>query len=413
MNRWSAVVALSCSIAVHGQWSVSRSEQGRTLQGERANLVQVEAWFDYNANSLRNELVAGLWKGSYLDRDLRERSRATMGNRNSVGYALGGRATWLGATGIEGHEQWRSLMSVAYHEQMGMRFTRDLYALSFFGNAGYEARRADLGPTAVERIRYQTIGVGMQHAHSNSYARVDFVIGQSYDAADVQWAGLYTGVDGRVLRASVLADYQRSDTASSRFGQVNGFGLAISGRWETELHRCMEGARFSLEVEDFGFANWTKTSQRLKKDTILEYDGIRVASILDLDYVIIGEDQLLDTFGLRYDQGAFTTWLPFALRAHLRMPLTEVWTWSATLEQRKLPGYVPQLLFAGERNFGDRTQVGACLGFGGFGGLRLGAMVRHRLGERSLLELSSPHLPGLVSGAARGAGLQFGIQYAF
>ncbi len=413
MNRLSAVIALTVSIAAHGQWNLSRSEQARTLQGERANLIQVEGWFDYNANSLRNELVAGLWKGSYLDRDLRERTRAAMGDRNSVGYVLGGRATWIGATGIEGHEQWRSLMSVAFHEQMGLRFTRDLYALSFFGNAGYEGRRADLGPTSVERIRYQTIGVGMQHAASNTYARVDLVIGQSYDAANVQWAGLYTGTDGRVLRASVLADYQRSDTASSRFGQVNGFGLAISGRWETELQRCMEGAYFSLEVEDFGFANWTKTSQRLKKDTILEYEGIRVASILDLDNVIIGEDQLLDTFGLRYDQGAFTTWLPFALRAHLRMPITELWTWSATLEQRKLPGHVPQLLFAGERTIGARTHVGACLGFGGFGGLRIGAMARHRLGERLLLEFSSPQLPGFVSGAARGAGLQFGLQCAF
>ena len=397
----------------NAQWQLSRSDRARELHSEHNDLISIDAWFDYNANSLRNELVSGLWSGSYLDRDLRERTRAVMRERNSVGYLLGGRVTWVGGDSVESHVGWRSLMSMAYHEQMGARFTRDLYAVTFFGNAGYEGRRADLGPTAVTRIRYQTIGVGMQHARTNSFVRLDFVIGQSYDAADVEWAGMYTGIDGRVIRATVLGDYYRSDTASSRFGQVNGFGLAVSGRWETELKRCMNGAHLSLEVEDLGFASWSGTSQRITKDTIIEYGGIEVANILELDNALIGEDQLLDTFGLRYRSGSFATLLPFVLRASLRLPMSERWNGSATVDQRNLPGYLPQLIFAGERAFGSRTGAGACLSFGGFGGLRLGAMVRHRIGGRVLLEASSPHLPGFFLGSARGAGAMFNAMVAF
>lgn len=400
-------------LGAQAQWQLSRADRAREMHRDRKDLIAVDGWFGYNANSLRNELVAGLWRGAYLDRDLRERTRAAMRERNSVGYVLGGRITWAGSDSVEGHIGWRSLMSVAHHEQMGARFTRDLYAITFFGNASYEGRRADLGPSAVTRIRYQTVGFGMQHARTNSYARIDLVIGQGYDAVDVEWAGLYTGIDGRVIRATVLGEHRRSDTASSRFGQVNGFGLALSGRWETVSRRCMEGARFSLEVEDLGFVGWTSDSQRMTKDTIIEYGGIEVASILDLGNVIIGEDQLLDTFGLRHRNGAFTTLLPFVLRANLRLPLGGDWEGRATLEQRNLPGHVPWIAFAGERTLGPRTGVGACLSLGGLGGLRLGAMVRQRIGERILVEASSPHLPGFLLGPTRGAGLMFNAMMAF
>lgn len=414
MSRWLCVLLVQVIMTgAQAQWQLSRADRSREIHDGHNDLISVDGWFDYNANSLRNELVAGLWRGSYLDRDLRERTRAVMRERNSVGYVLGGRVTWTGGDSVEGHVGWRSLMSMAYHEQMGTRFTRDLYAITFFGNAGYEGRRADLGPTSVTRIRYQTIGVGMQHARTNSFVRLDFVIGQSYDAADVQWAGMYTGIDGRVIRATMLGDYFRSDTASSRFGQVNGFGLAVSGRWETELKRCMKGTRLSLEVEDLGFASWSGASQRITKDTIIEYGGIEVANLLELDNVIIGEDQLLDTFGLHYRSGSFATLLPFVLRATLRIPVSERWKGSATIDQRNLPGYVPQLVFAGERTFGQRTDAGACLSLGGFGGLRLGVMARHRIGERVLLEASSPHLPGFFLGSARGAGVMFNAMVAF
>lgn len=414
MNRWLCVLLVHGVLAhAHAQWNLSRTDAMRVVHATHSDLISLEAWGDYNANSIRNELVTGLWRGSYLDRDLRERSRAAMRERNSVGYVLGGRITWTGSDKVEGHEGWRSLMSLAYHEQMGARFTRDLYALTFFGNADYEGRRADVGPAAVTRIGYQTIGVGMQHARTGSYVRLDFVIGQRYDAVDVKWAGLYTGTDGRVLRATVLGDHYRSDTASSRFGQVNGFGLAVSGRWEKELQRCLQGARISLEVEDLGFASWTATSQRLHKDTILEYSGIRVANILALDDVLIGEDQLADTFGFRYRNGSFSTLLPFLLRAGVRMPVGERWSGTATVDQRNLPGYVPQLAFAGERQFSDRTQAGASLSLGGWGGLRMGAMVRTRVGERLVLEASSPHLPGFFPGSTKGAGVLFNALVAF
>ena len=408
MSRLTTVVLLIiCWVEGSGQDTL-RPMFLDPLRNPFKNVIAIEGAFDYNANSIHNELPIALWKGAYLDRDLRERSRASMQERNSTGYLITARATWWGARTDNG---WRTMVSVAHHDQEGTRFTRDLYALTFFGNADYEGRSADLGPSAATNIRYQTIGIGQHHLKSGSYWRMDIVAGQHYQNVDVKWASLFTGTDGRVLRASILGDHYRSDTSSNKFGSVPGLGVAVSGRWETRLGRNHDEVRFSLEAQDLGLVNWF--GQALLMDTMIEYTGIGVENILELDNVVIGEDQLLDTFGLRYDNITFTRALPFFLKAMVRAPLGDGWIGSASVDQRYLPGYVPQLTFTGERRILLKTEASASLGFGGFGGLRLGLGLRRAVGKHTLLQLSTPHIPGFFSGSAKSAGVMFGATVGF
>lgn len=371
-------------------------------------VLRVETSFDYNANTLLNELPLGLWLGRFLDRDLRGRSRDALRSRNSIGYLIDARITYFGP----GQSRWRSIISLAHHEHMGLRFTADLFNLTFFGNALYEGRRADLGPSAYMRMRYQTLGFGVQDTRRNNMARLDLVIGQSLSAADIRWADLYTGIDGRVLRSNIRGTYMMSDTASEKTGTMNGFGLAFSGRWSVPIARNPHGIALELEAQDLGFSGWGSKSQRMERDTTITFEGITVDNILELDEVIIGEDALLDTLGLRYRTTAFTTWLPFRLSALARAPLGEAWTCSISIDQRNLPGYLPQLVLRGERAFGEATDIGLALGMGGFGRLRLGASVTHVVRKRVLLALSSPHLPGFFMARARGAGVSFSASFA-
>lgn len=387
-----------------------RATPGLKFTRDHDHVIRVEASADYNANTLRNELTASLWRGSYLGRELRERTRDELKERNSTGYALEARLSYIGpSTG-----KWRQVTSVAYHEQVGVRFPRDLYNLTFFGNANYEGRRADLGPAAVTRIQYQTIGFGIQDVRQRHYARVDLVLGQSYDAVDMKWASLYTGVDGRVLRANLLGDHWRSDTASRAIGSLNGLGLAVSGKWSKRLSRTREG-RLAIEVQDLGFVGWGRNSLHLHKDSTLEYSGIRVASILDLDNVVIGEDQLVDTFGLHYEEGAFTKPLPFLVRATVAAPIGEASIGRISVDQRYIPGYVPQVIMEVSRSLGRRarTMAGGQVSMGGFGGLRIGARVDRIIGKHFWASFSTPHLPGFFLGGTHGAGAAFAVEYGF
>ena len=377
------------------------------LLAEHDRAVILEGAFDFNANSLLNEMPASLWRGEYLDGELRDRSRDALRVRNSAGYNLDARLTYLGPR----MKAWRSELSVAHHEHMGVRFPADLYNLTFYGNAPYEARRADIGPTAYTRVRYQTIGFGARHLRQSHYVRVDLVLGQSLDAVDVRWADLYTGADGPLLRANVNGSYARSDTASSRTGTLNGMGLALSGRWQLPLARA-KGLLLEVEAQDLGFCAWGRGSQRLQRDTTLSFEGLRVENILELDQAILGEQQILDTLGVRFTSASITTWLPFRLSARMRGRISGRWKGALAVDQRNLPGYVPQLAFTGERSFSARTDAGLTLSMGGFGGLRLGLSATRGFGTHWLLMLSTPHAPAFFTERTRGAGVALMLAYA-
>ena len=383
------------------------------LSNRWGNTVAIDAGFDYNANSLLNEFVLGIYQGQYLDRDLRERTRSALRTRNSVGYALHARISWTGSDSLFGHAQWRPIISIAHHEQLGARFTQDLYAFTFFGNAGFEGRRADLGPSAFTRTQYQTAGFGIRDDRTGSFIRMDVVNGQSIDEADVRWAGIYTGVDGRVIRGAILADYFHSDTAGGNLGRNNGIGAAITGRWAIRLDRSGTPAWLNVAVEDFGFVRWNANAVSIQKDTVIAFSGLDVASILDLDAVLVGEDQLLDTFGLRYRTGPFVRALPFRASVQLAAPLGDRWYGRATLDQRNLPGYVPQLAFAVDRTFPSGILIGTELSMGGLGRLRAGVAIRKRFNDRVEVSLFSPNVPGFFHGRSRGAGAFLNVEFGF
>lgn len=417
MSRWATLLAFSSALAVAQAQQALPSDplpprppdRLHALIAAHDRALIVEGGLDYNANSLLNEMPVGLWRGAYLDRELRARSRDAMRIRNSAGYLIDARVTYVGPV----QERWRPEVSVAHHEHMGVRFPADLFNLTFFGNAGYAERRADLGPSAFTRVRFQTIGAGVRHARQSHYARIDLVMGQSHDAADIRWADLFTGADGRVLRANVNGDYLRSDTVNSAIGTLNGLGLSFSGRWQAPITRNLRGMLIEFEAQDFGFCSWGRGSQRLTRDTALAFEGLTVDNILELDQALLSEESILDTLGIRFSTSPYTAWLPFRLSARLRGQLSDRWKGSITVDQRNLPGYAPQVALAAEHAVGSDTDAGLTLSMGGFGGLRLGASATHVIAEHWMLVASTPHLPAFFTQRTRGAGFAFQMAYVF
>jgi len=378
------------------------------------NTIRATGVFDFNTNKVYNELPLAIYQGGYLERELRQHSLDALSEkRNAAGYVINGRVDWVGAACWKKAPGWRPIAGVSYNDISGLRFTKDQYALAFFGNASYEGEKAILAPSAYTQIRYQTAGFGVQHARSGSYVRLDLVRGQSYAEADIKWASLYTGEDGRVLRTALLGNYFASDTAGSGFDRTNGAGLAISGRWNTQFKVAGQTAELAFVVDDLGFVRWNGNSVRIQKDTLIEFTGLAVENIFALDDVLIGEDQLLDTFGLRYRTGAFTRALPFRIAAEAAISLNERWNLGISVDQRYLPGYVPLATTLISRRFGSRTLLATSISCGGLGSMRVGLAAKHRFGEQVLLSLSTPQIPAFFSGSARGAGLVAGIAVAF
>ncbi len=414
MTRIVALYILSGTVlSLHAQFHSLPLDSVVDLPGSWSHRITAEAYLDYNSNALYNELPIGLLQGDFLERDLRERSQDGLTGRNSAGYDLGMHVSWVGADSLFGRPGWRPMVRVANREVLGMRFADDLYSLIFFGNAPYEDSTARVGPSAHVTMRYQSVGFGVQDARSGSFLRLDLVQGQSFNASDIRRADIYTAPDGRLIDVDLLADYWSSDTAGSELGRNNGLGMSLSGRW---VSRHLAGTTpFDLvaTVQDLGFIAWNDNAVRIRRDTVIAFEGFNVANILDLDGVLLGEDQLLDTFGLRYGTGAITTLLPFRAALGVNAFLGERWQGGVEIEQRNLPGFVPQVTLTSSRRMGTRALLGAHLGYGGFGLLRLGLSARMRIGGRVFATLATSHVPGLAMGRTRGVGAMAALAVGF
>ena len=411
--KWPLALALIApAFPLSAQFSSSLLPPTNALDKRWSDVITVEGGLDYNANSIYNELAYAIRVGDTLDRALREHTQGALKGNNRGMSDLGLRVTWTGEDSLFGHARWRPIVSVAHHDVIGIRFAPDLYSVVFFGNAAFEGQRADLGPSAFTQMRYQTFGVGIRDAWSRAFVRLDAAMGQTLATADLDWAGVYTGMDGRVVRASVRGEVMQSDTAGNDLGRNNGLGAALSGRWETALHGPWP-TRITFSLEDFGFIHWNNEAMCLKKDTMVEFTGVEVADVFGLDDVLIGEDQLRDTFGLHFTKGAFTTLLPFRIAIALEHPLNERWTLSGSLDQRNLQGYAPHAMVGALHTFRNGMMLGASVAYGGAGGLRLPVALRVPAGEHILLWLGSPHLPGFALGSTRGWGVQGGLAVGF
>jgi len=92
------------------------------------------------------------------------------------------------------------------------------------------------------------------------------------------------------------------------------------------------------------------------------------------------------------------------------MELGSGWQGGFGLEQRYLPGFVPQATLSVGRRIVDRALIAVNLGYGGFGGFRAGASVVVRIGDHLCFTGALSQVPGPLSDQARGAGASFGIR---
>lgn len=361
----------------------------------------------YDSNVLPNDLVIGIYRGGLLGSDVRQRTMDGMGNANRAGYELGGRATYAWGDSLFGHAGWMPRISLAYQSVMGVRFTSDVYALSFFGNADFEDRNAHLGPGEFEQSTYQSIGLGIEGRNSGSFVELAFVNGQSLNAGHIQKADLYTAPFGRYLELQLDGEYHRSDTAKGGFNK--GIGAAINGQWQHMFRFFRSPAVFSIGVSDLGFIAWNSNALSVKKDSTIRYEGIEIKDILDLDGLLVNKTTLQDSLGLGYSKGSFTRMLPARIEAklgagrfHKRSHFHGMQPYQLAADYRYLPGYVPHAGLT--RNFilAECMAVSVGAGYGGFGDLRASAGLMGTLGKYLMIGVHTPNVIGFFSSQANG-----------
>ncbi len=383
--------------------------------GHRFTLT-VSAGFD--SNVLQNDLVTGIYYGGPLSSEVRQSTLDNMGNANRAGYELGGTATYAWGDNLFGRAGWMPRFSLTYQSVMGVRFATDVYALSFFGNAGYEDRTAYLGPSAFEQVTYQTFGLGVEDRNSGSFVELAVVNGQALNAGRIEKADLYTAPFGRLLELQLDGEYYRSDTARNGFNK--GIGAAVNMQWRHRFQLFRFPAVFSLGVTDLGFISWNDNALSVTKDSTIRYEGIEVTDILDLDGLLWNNTTLQDTLGLGYSKGSFLRALPGRVetrlgagRFHKRSNFHGMHPYELSVDYRYLPGYLPHAAIVRNLVFAKCMAISIGAGYGGFGDLRASAGLMSMLGKHFQIGVHTPNAIGLFSDRSYGKAVALHLEAAW
>jgi hypothetical protein len=415
--RWYCLPLLITAANAQGQ--VATSAAADTLWNGNDHRLTIGAEGAYDSNVLYNDLVLGIYRGGYISRDVRQHSMDAMDGKGRAGAELGGRISYAWGSGLFGHADWQPRISASYRLVEGIRFTKDDYQLTFFGNSDLVDQTAHIGPSRHEQLQYSTIGFGIQDRRSGAWLELAVVNGQSLNAVNIRTADLHTAPDGRYLDLRLDGDYWASDTAQQGFGRNNGIGAAVNFQWNTTV--CILGAPavLGIGVRDLGVVAWNSNSVRVSSDTTIHFEGLVVDDVLNMDDLAFDRKTLQDSLGLGFETGTFLRALPARFAASLRSghalgreDLGQLYTYELTVEQHYLPGYVPYVRL--DRNFGLSRALCAGVGmsYGGFGGLRVAAGLDVQAGPLRI-NLRTTNAVGSVSEQAMGRSVMLGIAAAW
>ena len=366
----------------------------------------------YDASSIRNELVSALWHGGNIDRELRERSANNGGGPERAGYLLEADLSYAGGDRLFGNERIRPLVSVGWRQVMGVRYSDDLYNLTFFGNGAHENATMALAPSAFEQVRYQTLGLGIQAVGSGSFIALHLVNGQDMSGARIRQADLFTATDGRYLNLALDGDHVRSADDGNNGWRSRGIGAALSFQWVRPFTAGRHGLCAVIGGSDLGITAWNRRSLSVRRDSTILYQGIRLDGVLDLDNVLISREGIQDTLGLGFKEGGFIRPLPGNVYASLRLDGAFRMRYQAEVDMRYLPGYLPHAVLSATRAH-ERVWYRAEVSYGGFGGMRGGLMAGWHPCGGYWLEVGLRNVTGLMGGRMRGQALSVGMGYAW
>lgn len=411
MNR--TLWAFCCYIIVGQAFGQGFFLSDSTLAAfQKDNVLLLDGNYHFGSTALSNDLVLGLLRAEFISRDVRERNSDAISGTADVGQSISADIKYVLKDTLFGKPRLRSMLHAGHRNLTGISFTKELFDLTFFGNKPFENQEVDIAPTMAEQQAFQKFGWGVMDDSTLSWIAISFVKGQRLQYVDIEKAAIFTANDGRYIDAQLQGEYVLSDTANNTFGAFNGAGAAV----DLELNRgvnWIDDGWISLSIQDLGVVSWNNNTQKLTSDSLYRYEGIEVSNVLDLDGVVIGDNAIQDTLGLRFKKESDVRPLPGFIRLAISGRLNTNITAELSASYRYIAGFTPLVALHGYYSLSTRTRTGLLLSYGGFNEFRAGVAFESIVANKVYLKAVAANLPGPVSDQAKGAEFGFGLGFLF
>lgn len=373
---------------------------------------------DFASNSVTSLFAANLLEGNYIDDNLKQQVVSRLGSTNRIGllFNYGIYGIWHSDTLKCKHDSGKQnkilnfFFAIRHKAIFNAAFTPDLYNLSFYGNAMYAGKTAQLSPFSLNSLSYQQIEIGAVCTNLGGKAQLgaglSFLIGQQYLSVAAKNASLYTDPTGQYLQVNTNAQMWQTDTSSGNGIKPTGYGASLDLYFRMPYKIVGKTGTFSVSATDLGFIFWNSKSLYYNKDTGYYYDGVTINSISDLQTVSFNgasKDSLLNKY-LPRQKKSFNIAVPATISANSNTDLgkyhAEIGFWYM-FNSNSQPYYYLQ----GDKYLNHGWILSLQAGYGGYETINGSFMVSKQAGK-SIFRAALNHLQGIiVPGDFGGAGL--------
>lgn len=266
-----------------------------------------------NSSGLSNDFINQFYLGHFLGYQLKKENLDRLQpEKNLLGYKWVTQLQLNFTSKKRGFSYYAAFENHNYYE---LSFDKNLYQLVFFGNRELAGEEASLDKQSFTILKFQQIKAGIVKTWCKK-SKVDVLTaglginnGQSLLSYEIPKATFFTQSDAEYISLDMQMNMHRSDTLSSRFGAENGLGLCLDLSF---YHRDAHNS-FEIKMENLGFISWNKQSQYFSKDTLVDFDGVEIANIFDINSETINglsQDSITNEFSFSKETGRFTKMIP-------------------------------------------------------------------------------------------------------
>ncbi|MFA6925150.1 MAG: hypothetical protein WC223_12970 [Bacteroidales bacterium] len=305
------MISLLCANNVHTQTNnlFDKNYRIKKITLETGNNTEI------NSNVISNEFINKALKGGYIDDILKNRISQQLLKNNILGGEMN---SYLKLTlhndSACGLSYYLKVKNCNY---LNMKFSKDLFNLSLYGNKMFEGKTADMGNSELNYLNYDQFSFGIISRYKADDLTYEFSIGLGVNLGrkslnvDLRKGDLFTQSLGEYIDFNADYDVSVSDASRKSALSYSGFGTCVSFSYSIEnRHNDI----FSISFDNVGSIKWNKKSWfYYRPDTSFHFEGWEVPSFINMNSKIFESaniDSIINKYGYKNKTTRFITGLP-------------------------------------------------------------------------------------------------------
>lgn len=361
--------------------------------------------FSYSASGIQKAIISKFYKGGFIDDAIKNASFDRHGAVNRIGIDASTDLTYINyQKRIFKNKPWGFLVKAGYYNFGGLVYSKDAFALGFFGNSNYVGDTMVMSGTNATFTSFQKAGFGLIHPTSKANMSLNFYNISNRFNASFRTLELGQSANGDVVSLAMDGDV----FARQNLNFMQGFGFGIDVDYKLEFE-WKEGktAYVQFYAQNIGFAYMNQLQKEYRMDTTFIYSGFTFSEIIGENSIFEDSIDVLDTLGVKSTDANRTIMLPGFLQVSKIVDASSTSKFQSFFGVRLYPTLIySPCIFAGlNYNPIKSLNLGMNLSYGGFTKFQAGMYVSAQLKKFSL-GVGTENVLGFFSAKANGESIK-------